>query len=228
MGIASTAIFGTRNLFKGVSQHDPTRDVVAGCQYTGLIDSVSGSDSSLFSNISKSAGKLLGHADKPIESFFEKVGRSDVLDDIVKSTGANTKIGAIAQKAVNPLLCAGAGYRVLKDDDQYAALIEETAAMSTMFGCESAMKYVRSEITGGIQAEKGFAGKIAKTLSKSKTLNDVLGKASKWFENLGKSPKGNAKQTLAKIGIDLLFVCGSVLSYSIGHKAGQAVSNREQ
>ena len=34
------------------------------------------------------------------------------------------------------------------------------------------------------------------------------------------------KQLLAKIGIDLLFVAGSILAYNIGHKAGEMISNR--
>ncbi|MDO5436941.1 MAG: hypothetical protein Q4F80_01950 [bacterium] len=213
MGVVSSLAFAVRNTEKCISQGDSTRGEVAACQAVNVIDSVS---------------NVLNNADGAIESIFEKFGKSETLNNIMESTGANSKIGGIAQKAVNPLLCVAAGARILKDDDQYAALIEESTAMGAMFGCESLMKYARSALTNQTQATSGLAGKVASLAESSSTVKSLSKKASEWFTKLGTSTNGSAKQTLVKIGVDALFVCGSILAYNLGHKLGETLSHRNE
>ena len=212
MGTVSSIIFGARNIAK-CANGEKTRGVVGSEQVLSAMDSVAG---------------VLSKADGAVDSIFGKIGKSDTLEKIVTETGANSKIGAIAQKSINPLLCVAAGVRVLKDDDQYAALIEESAAMATMFGMESVMKYARAASTGGIQATTGLSGKVAGLLQSSKNISTLAEKAGAWFNNLGATTHGDTKQKLVKIGIDLLFVGGSILAYNLGHKFGEALSGRNK
>ena len=119
----------------------------------------------------------------------------------MSTTGANSKIGALAQKAVNPLLCVAAGVRVLNDEDQYAALIEETAAMSTMFGAESLMKYLRSSITGSTQATKGLEVSGVNTSSKNRTLINTLFQAQDYVIYHGRSRTSHSNTTLLHLWV---------------------------
>lgn len=212
MGVVSSIMFAARNTDKCL-KGDSARGEVAACQVINAVDSVS---------------NVLNKADGAVESIFEKVGKTEVLDNIMSSTGAASKVGAIAQKAVNPLLCVAAGVRVLKDDDQYAALIEESTAMGAMFGCESLMKYARSAITSSEQATTGLAGKVATLVGSSSNVSKLAEKASSWYKNLGTTANGSAKQTLVRVGLDLLFVGGSILAYNIGKKIGEVLSHRNE
>ena len=230
MGVVTSVLFAGRNGYKCVNQHESTRGAVALCQSVSSLDGISSSASSLFSGVTKGAGNILKSADDAIETLFKNIGGEageKTLEKITTSTGASTKVGALAQKAVNPLLCVAAGVRVLNDDDQYAALIEESSAMAAMFGAESVMKYARSALTNSTQATTGLAGKTANLLSSSSTIKNLAEKASNWYKKLGTSTNGSAKQTLVKIGLDVLFVGGSILAYNIGKKVGEFFSNRE-
>ena len=225
MGTISSVIFAVRNGKKAIDG-DKGRIPVAGCQ---LLSSVDKGSSALFSSITKGTGSLFSKADGAVEAVFKGIGGKggeEALNEIAKTTQASSKIGAIAQKAVNPLLCAASGIRILKDDDQYAALIEETSAMGAMFGAEGLIKYARNAITGNAQAKKGFAGFVAKSADNSKTIKNISDKASKWFKNLGKGEHGKGKQLVAKIGLDALFVAGSVCAFNLGHKLGTVLSHR--
>lgn len=229
MGVVTSVLFAGRNGYKCVNQHEGTRGAVALCQSVSSLDGISSSTSSLFSGLTKSTGNVLKGADGAIENLFKNIGGEageKTLEKITTSTGASTKIGALAQKAVNPLLCVAAGVRVLNDDDQYAALIEETSAMATMFGAESVMKYARSALTNSSQATTGLAGKTANLLSSSSKIKGLAEKASKWYKNLGTSTNGSAKQMIVRIGLDALFVGGSILAYNVGKKIGEFFSHR--
>lgn len=229
MGVVTSVLFAGRNGYKCVNQHEGTRGAVALCQSVSSLDGISSSTSSLFSGLTKSTGNVLKGADGAIENLFKNIGGEageKTLEKITTSTGASTKIGALAQKAVNPLLCVAAGVRVLNDDDQYAALIEETSAMATMFGAESVMKYARSALTNSSQATTGLAGKTANLLSSSSSIKSLAEKASKWYKNLGTSTNGSAKQMIVRIGLDALFVGGSILAYNVGKKIGEFFSHR--
>lgn len=229
MGVVTSVLFAGRNGYKCVNQHEGTRGAVALCQSVSSLDGISSSTSSLFSGLTKSTGNILKSADGAIENLFKNIGGEageKTLEKITTSTGASTKIGALAQSAVNPLLCVAAGVRVLNDEDQYAALIEETSAMATMFGAESLMKYARSALTNSSQATTGLAGKTANLLSSSSTIKGIAEKASGWYKNLASSTNGSAKQMLVRIGLDALFVGGSILAYNMGKKIGEFFSHR--
>lgn len=229
MGVVTSVLFAGRNGYKCVNQHESTRGAVALCQSVSSLDGISSSASSLFSGVTKGAGDILKGADDAVETLFKNIGGEageKTLEKITTSTGASTKVGALAQKAVNPLLCVAAGVRVLNDDDQYAALIEETSAMATMFGAESVMKYARSAITNSTQATTGLAGKTANLLSSSSSIKNLAEKASEWYAKLGTSTNGSAKQMLVRIGLDVLFVGGSILAYNVGKKIGEFFSHR--
>lgn len=229
MGVVTSVLFAGRNGYKCVDQHEGTRGAVALCQSVSSLDGISSSTSSLFSGVTNGASNILKGADSAVEGLFKNIGGKtgeEALEKITSSTGASTKVGALAQKAVNPLLCVAAGVRVLNDDDQYAAIIEETSAMATMFGVESVMKYARSALTNSSQATTGLAGKTANLLSKSSTIKNLAEKASNWYKQLGTSKNGSAKQTLLKIGLDVLFVGGSILAYNVGKTVGEVFSHR--
>ncbi len=228
MGFVSSVLFAGRNFGKCIDKDDTTRGVVGTCQTIGATDDVLHS-SSIFSNFLNKSETFLKASDDAIETVFEKLGgKAGTLDKAVETTGAGTKIGAIAQKAVNPLLCVAAGVRVLKDDDQYAALIEETTAMGAMFSMEAIMKYARSAATNTPEATTGLAGKAAKILNNSSTIKELTETLRTKFKDLASTPNGSAKQTLVKVGVDLLFVAGSILAYNLGHKAGELISNRKK
>jgi len=229
MGIVSSMAFAVRNTDKCIRKGDKTRGAVALCQSVGTLDNVSQATSSIFSNVTKTAGNVLSKADGVVEKVFSKIDKSgEFLDGAMKATGATTKIGALAQKAVNPLLCISSGIRVMKDDDQYAALIEETGAMTGMFAAESAMKYARNAITGSSQATTGMAGKFAKVLGSSDKISNFMQKIADKYNSLAGTSHGSAKQMLVRVGIDALFVGGSILAFNLGHKIGEALSHRNK
>lgn len=249
MGIVASALFGARNIGKYAGGENP-RGAVAGAQIISSADGMSNavsSSGSIFGNATNRIGNAFKVADDAVESIFKKIGKGDALENMTKATGANTKIGAVAQKAVNPLLCVASGVRVLKDEDQYAALIEEAAAMSAMFGCEAFMKYTRnglmskvtaaskgvaaselSKITtvGANQNLSGLAKKAGNLLSKSGKINKYIDKASTWLSKKTGGSKGKA--FLVSAAIDILFVAGSILAFNAGKKIGQKLSGRSE
>jgi len=221
-GIVQTGIFCARNAGKVASGRDTARVGATGAQLLSLTDKVS-HNASVF-------GEGILKATDAADSFIcgtlrnaGKEGAAEALETAAKASNGSV-IGTIASKAVNPLLIAAAGVRVLKDDDQYAALIEETSAMGMMFGAEKLMKTAKSTFFD--IAENG-----AKELSESKGLKDgiknvatrALNTAAGWFSKLGKGG-----QTLTKVGIGLLFVAGSITAYNVGKSIGKKLSGRAE
>lgn len=230
MGSVASAIFAGRSIEK-FRNGDSSRGVIAGCQIISSADSAAKASSSVFGKVAKNIGGTVAKADGAVDVLFNKIGGetgTSILNNMSKTTGAASKIGAVAQSAINPLLCVSAGIRVLKDDDQYARLIEETSAMGMMFGTEAVMKCVRNGITGQAQATKGLSGKVANVLSNNKNTSEILSKLKKGFDNIGKSKNGNVKQTLLKVGLDVLFVGGSILAFNVGQKIGKKLSHRDE
>lgn len=231
MGVVASTVFMARNIDKCANQKDYMRGGVALCQSVSSADSAAKTATSVFSNAFKGVGNFMSKADGAVDVIAKKVGGEGgqkAVDTLVRTTGAGSKLGAVAQSAVNPLLCVASGIRVLKDDDQYAALIEETAAMGAMFGCEGIMKYARSSITNTGKAEKGIAGLVTKFAEKTPAIKNLSKKAGEMFKKLGEGKNGNLKQTALKIGIDALFVCGSILAFNAGHKLGEKLSHRDK
>ena len=122
MGVCATAIFDIRNMDK-VGHGDTGRVGAVAAQTTNLVNAASRSS---IEPVQKAASTALNYIDD--------------AGNVVGVTNAASKVTGLASKAVNPLLCVASGVRVLKDDDQYAALIEEGCAMGAMFAGEKLLK----------------------------------------------------------------------------------------
>ena len=193
MGVCATAIFDIRNVDK-VGHGDTGRVGAVAAQTTNLVNAASQSS---IKPVQKAASQLLGW-----------------VDDAGKFIGvanAASKVTNIASKAVNPLLCVASGVRVLKDDDQYAALIEEGCAMGAMFA-----------------GEKLFKTLIANPVSQKeiKTTSKWATKIASTIQDATKNLKGT-KKVLATIAADLALVGVSILSFDTGKKIGKILSGRD-
>lgn len=226
-GIVQTGIFCARNGSKVATGKDTGRIGATAAQAASMTDKVAASESSIFGGkIAETASAITEFADKGILKAAEKLGKTEAAQGLVKSAGTNSIFGAVAQKAVNPLLIGAASIRVLSDEDQYAALLEEGCAMSLMFSTEKLM--TKSKKAFFKAAEEGV-----ETLSKStepgilnsikNTAKEYIGKAAKSYGGLSKNNK-----TIANIGIGLLFVAGSICAYSIGKTIGTKLSGRDE
>ncbi len=215
-GIVRKGIFGTRNFGK----HSAVNTAIGALQWNSVADSVANSASIFGEGLSNAASTALEFVDSGILKATDAIGCSDAAKALSASEGTKSIIGAVANKAVNPLLCVAAGVRVLNDDDQYSALIEEGSAMGLMFGTEKLMK------TGTKKfyqiAEKGASSVLSESTGIKKTLADTIQKAAKGFSKLTSGQK-----TLAKIGIDLLFVAGSIGAYTLGKNIGKKITGRD-
>jgi len=233
-GIIQTGIFCARNTGK-VMHGDVGRTGVVAMQATSVADSVANSASIFGDRIAGAASGALGAVDKGIMSIAEKAGCSEAVSKLAEKAGTNSIFGAVARKAVNPLLVGAAGIRVLKDEDQYAALIEETSAMGLMFGVEKLMKSQRNNFyklaeNAAVSVSEGVTKEAAQTAKNalegavnSGGIKKVLAGAAKKFSGLSKG-----KQTAIKVGLEILFVAGSIAGYSIGKNIGKKLSGRDE
>ncbi len=194
MGAIATAIYDVRNIDKA-AHGDTGRMGVAAAQTTNLVNAASNSS---IEPLQKGANAVLGCVDD--------AGR------FVGVTNAASKITGIASKAVNPLLCFASGARILKDDDQYAALIEESCAMGAMFASEKLFKnLVVNPLTGKeVKTTSKWATKIVDTLA-----------------DINKNVKGSGKKRLLAIAADLALVGVSIFTFDFGKKAGKMLSGRD-
>lgn len=112
---------------------------------------------------------------------------------------------------VNPLICASGAIKVLSSDDKLHTGITQVGALSGMFLGEGLMKMYM----GNVINEKNIL-KIAEKFKDTKYIKTIA-------EKLMKS--GNSGK-LASIIKGLLFVCGSITSYSIGEKIGKNTADR--
>lgn len=193
MGVFATAIFDIRNWGK-VQNGDTGRCAAAAAQTTNLINAAAKSDISI---LNTGANAILNNVDKAGKAFG--------------ITNTAKKVTGFASKAVNPLLCVASGIRVLKDDDQYAALIEEGSAMGAMFLAEGMYKKIISNPAAGKE--------IA---SKSKIIQNISGKVQKMTSGLT-----GWKKIAAMAALDVGLVGASILSFDIGKKIGKKLSHRE-
>lgn len=217
-GIVQNSIFLTRNAGKTLSGKDTGRIGATVGQAVTLTDSVA--NTSIFGEkVSGVASNILDFADNKILDAADKIGHADDLAGLAAKTGTKSTVGAIARKAVNPLLCVAAGIRVLKDDDPYAALIEESSAMGAMFAMEKGMKTARNSFYD----LAGSADDIIAAAKNSDGIKKIFATAAEKFKGMSKG-----KQTAAKIGLELLFVAGSIGAYAIGKKIGQTLSHRKE
>lgn len=229
-GIVQTGIFCARNGGKVATGKDTGRIGATAAQAVSVTDKVASGASIFGENIANAASAVTEFADKGILKAADAIGHKEAIEGLAKSAGTNSIFGAVAQKAVNPLLIGAAGIRILSDEDQYAALLEEGCAMGLMFGTEKLMTkgkkaffkaaeegseaLIKSAETDGI---KGFIN------GAKNNIKDIIGKAAKSYGGLSKNNK-----TLANIAIGLLFVAGSICAYSIGKKIGTTLSGRDK
>ena len=194
MGAIATAIYDFRNINK-VSHGDTGRVGAAAAQTTNLINAAS---TSSIEPLQKGANAVLNYVDD--------AGR------FIGVTNAASKVTGFASKAVNPLLCVASGVRVLNDDDQYAALIEESCAMGAMFASEKLFKtLVANPLTGKeVKTTSKLATKIADTVADSV-----------------KNVKGSGKKKLLAIAADLALGGVSILTFDLGKKIGKKISGRD-
>lgn len=194
MGVFATAIFDARNIGK-VGHGDTGRAPVSIAQTTNLVSAASQSGITPLKN---GADFLLNGVDD--------AGR------LIGVTNAASKVTGIASKAVNPLLCVASGMRVMKDDDPYAALIEEGCAMSAMFAGEKLFKHFISNPL----AQKEV-----------KTSTELATKIVSKVDDFGKGLTGK-KKILANILADVALVGVSIFSFGAGKKIGKTLSNRSE
>lgn len=137
-----------------------------------------------------------------------------VFSDLAKQNKAFEYAGKVTQFAVNnvnPLICASGVVKTAMADDKVKTGITEAAALSAMFAGEGLIK---------LNYDKA---------ANSKTVKDSLKKVSDTkamkpvFEYLEKN-KLNGK--IGAVVKGLVFVGGSMASYSIGQKYGDIAANR--
>lgn len=137
-----------------------------------------------------------------------------VFSDLAKQNKAFEYAGKVTQFAVNnvnPLICASGVVKTAMADDKVKTGITEAAALSAMFAGEGLIKLNYDKVAN------------------SKTVKDTLKKVSDTkamkpvFEYLEKN-KLNGK--IGAVVKGLVFVGGSMASYSIGQKYGDIAANR--
>ncbi len=120
-----------------------------------------------------------------------------------------TNAAKYVSKAVNPLLCVASVARIAASDDRPSALIEETAAMSSMFAVEALMKRQFKE--GSLLAE-------CKLMKKSiNNLNNFCAN-TKYLNKIKGGTVGNIIKGLG-------FILGSITAYSAGHYVGRKIAD---
>lgn len=116
-----------------------------------------------------------------------------------------------ATKNVNPLICASSVIKTATSDDKLGTGITEAGALAGMFAGEGLMKLHLDKI---INADN--VTKLAKQVDKVNWLKPV----SKFLTKSGHSSK------IAAILKGILFVCGSMGSYSLGQELAEKYSDK--
>ena len=112
---------------------------------------------------------------------------------------------------VNPLICASGVLKTAMSDDKVGTGVTEVAALSAMFAGEGLIKKHYDKAVNSKTVKEGIS-----KLSKTKVLKPL-------FEYLEKHKlKGKAGAIIK----GLLFVGGSMTSYAVGQKFGEATANR--
>ncbi len=112
---------------------------------------------------------------------------------------------------VNPLICASGVLKTAMSDDKVGTGVTEVAALSAMFAGEGMIKKNYDKAVNSKTVKEGIS-----KLSKTKVLKPL-------FEYLEKHKlKGKAGAIIK----GLLFVGGSMTSYAVGQKFGEATAKR--
>lgn len=139
----------------------------------------------------------LGIAVRTTGDVLEKASKSEKL---LEYAGKGVKF---VSNNINPFICAAGGVKVLMAEDKGSALVEEGASLGMMFTGEHFLKKYASQIH-----EKTGINKFA-SLIDSKCLKS----------------KPNLQGKIGKVLEGILFVTGSIISYSIGNKVGKMATN---
>ena len=137
-----------------------------------------------------------------------------VFSDLAKENKAFDYAGKalkFASENVNPLICASGAVKTAMSDNKLETGITEVAALSAMFAGERAIKANYDKIIKSKDVQQ-----CVKTISKSKLIKPVV----KYLEK----HKLNGKAGAVVKG--LLFVGGSMASYSTGQKLGETTFKR--
>lgn len=136
-------------------------------------------------------------------SIFAEVNKYD------KATRIANAAAHTASNYVNPLLCVASFARVVANEDKPSATIEESCAMSSMFGVEKLMKSQFKP--GSVLAES--------RLVKSGAEN--LGEVMQKIPLLNKCKVGAVGSVLT----GLTFIVGSISGYTLGHNIGKEIAD---
>ena len=184
----ASGIFAARNVDK-TANGDIGRSTVALGQTAGLVQEIAKYDNI----VAKGARSALS-----------------VFSDLAKEHKAFEYAGKVTKFAVNnvnPLICASGVIKTAMSDDKVKTGITETAALSTMFMAEAAVKHNYNRIAN--------SNTVSKVL-KSNTLKPVLKflEKHKWTGKAGTILKG------------LVFVAASMTAYSAGQAVGNDVADK--
>ena len=134
-----------------------------------------------------------------------------ILDKSTKGSklwGYTAKGVNLASKAVNPLICVSAGIKVARSEDKSSEAINQTYALTSMFGAERTAKLFltpegREKLVKFGFGDKGISKKLMDTMARLDNMSNAAG-ASKY----------------AKFGIPIIkglgFVAASISGYALG------------
>lgn len=143
-------------------------------------------------------------ASSAVSVFNQLAEKSKVVD----YTGKAVKWSI---KNVNPLICASSVVKTAMSDDKVGTGITETGALAAMFAGEGMMKLHLDKVCN----EKNVSS-VAAQMNKVKWMKPAA-------EFISKSGRGSKIAAVLK---GITFVCGSILSYSAGHKLAENYSER--
>lgn len=210
MGAIASAIFGVRNIDKAAEKGDYGRTFAAAGQSYNALSGLAQLQMTL-SGTANPLGKGIVSASQKAKGLIDKVDTYARREGVL---GTSAKGMQYASKAVNPLLCAAAGYRVVTDEDWQSAAVEETCAMGGMFLAERGAKIIKSPICNDV--------KIINSLNNGK-LKTLLAEKAEAFNKIS-----NRKLKFAAIiASEILFVCASVLAFGAGKEIGKKITGRD-
>lgn len=150
------------------------------------------------------------------DGIVAKTARSalSVFSDLAKQNKAFEYAGKFTQFAVNnvnPLICVSGGIKTAMSDDKVKTGITELAALSTMFAGEG---FIKDKYDKFIESKK--CQNMIAEVSKNKFFKPI-------FDYLEKHKLKGKAGTIIK---GLVFVAGSMTSYTIGHEMGDELADR--
>jgi len=187
-----SCIFGCRSLERFKEGND-IRGVIGATQLYNSVNAT-GVGSKLMGQ-----QNIIGSCARGVNASFQTLKATN------KAVNALSKSVDWASRNVNPLIIGAGAYKVYKSENKPKALVEEAAALSTMFLFEGAMKKHLSDIPK-IKCIAKYADKVLDYCNNTKLLGKI-------------SLKG-----IPSIVRALVFVGGSILGYTLGQKMGKKVT----